>query len=243
MREFESRFETIRDGLKEETARANAIARRRERRTLAIRRTLVALSLILGTTLFETRALAIADEVPPSFHGVAAMKVGGPTTQPIGHYSFCKHAPRECGAGKRDVAPPALTATRWTALKRINVHVNAAVSPRTDFEMHGLAELWSYPTDMGDCEDYVLMKRRLLMAQGFGAGDLLITVVRKPDGEGHAVLTVRTDRGDYVLDNLSDEVRSWNATPYRYLKRQASHHAGRWVDIEDGPSTLVGSVD
>jgi predicted transglutaminase-like cysteine proteinase len=32
---------------------------------------------------------------------------------------------------------------------------------------------------------------------------LLLTLVRGADGEGHAVLTVTTDKGDYVVDNMS----------------------------------------
>jgi predicted transglutaminase-like cysteine proteinase len=70
----------------------------------------------------------------------------------------------------------------------------------------------------------------------------LITVVRKPNGEGHAVLTVRTDRGDFVLDNLNDSVKLWNATNYRYLKRQASNHTGRWVSLREGNNPVVGAV-
>ncbi|MCY1373525.1 hypothetical protein D3C81_1974220 [compost metagenome] len=72
--------------------------------------------------------------------------------------------------------------------------------------------------------------------------DLLITVVRKPDGEGHAVLTVRTDRGDFVLDNLTDEVLRWDETEYTYLKRQAANNTGRWVTIESQDNLLVGAV-
>jgi predicted transglutaminase-like cysteine proteinase len=56
------------------------------------------------------------------------------------------------------------------------------------------------------------------------------------------VLTVRTDKGDYVLDNLSDSVKLWSATPYRFLKRQASEHTGRWVTIREGSAPLVGAV-
>ena len=104
------------------------------------------------------------------------------------------------------------------------------------------AILWSYPDGAGDCEDFVLLKRRMLMEKGFAAGDLLITVVRKPDGEGHAVLTLRTAQGDYILDNLNNEVKLWTETPYRYLKRQASFHAGRWVSIENGDAVMVSSV-
>ena len=96
----------------------------------------------------------------------------------------------------------------------------------------------------GDCEDYVLEKRRDLARLGLSLSNLLITVVRKPDGEGHAVLTVRTDKGDYILDNLTDAVRLWDQTGYRFLKRQASNHTGRWVTIREAqPSApLVGSV-
>ena len=236
----------VRNGLRRDAAKRGEAAARRLGRSVAMRRILVALALVCAATLSQTRALAVADVVPthdPSRAGVAAMKVGAVTSQPIGHYSFCKEAPQECGAGKRDLAPPPLTATRWEAIRHVNALVNEVIAPRTDFEMHGLAELWSYPTAMGDCEDYVLMKRRMLMERGFRPGNLLITVVRKPDGEGHAVLTVRTTQGDYVLDNLSDEVSLWSETAYSFLKRQASFHAGRWVDIENGPATLVGSVE
>ncbi len=81
------------------------------------------------------------------------------------------------------------------------------------------------------------------MAAGFSAADLLITVVRKPDGEGHAVLTVRSQSGDFVLDNLNDEVKLWTETRYTFLKRQSSTDTGRWVTIENGTSeVLVGAL-
>ncbi len=88
----------------------------------------------------------------------------------------------------------------------------------------------------------MLEKRRDLMREGVALSNLLITVVRKPDGEGHAVLTVRTSKGDFVLDNLTDSVRQWDMTGYRYLKRQASDHTGHWVTIREGQAPLVGSV-
>ncbi|MEM7069427.1 MAG: transglutaminase-like cysteine peptidase, partial [Pseudomonadota bacterium] len=94
-------------------------------------------------------------------------------------------------------------------------------------------EFWTYPTNFGDCEDYVLMKRHMLMERGWPASSLLITVVRQPNGEGHAVLTVRTDRGDFILDNLETKVKPWNETPYTYLKRQAEDHSGRWIALKD----------
>lgn len=99
-----------------------------------------------------------------------------------------------------------------------------------------------YPNGRGDCEDFALEKRRRLMQKGFSAGDLLMTVVRKPDGEGHAVLTVRTAQGDFILDNLDGGVKLWTQTPYRFLKRQATNHSGHWVTIDNSAEVLVGSV-
>ena len=130
----------------------------------------------------------------------------------------------------------------WKTLTEVNLSVNERIVPMTDEELYGRDEVWTYPTDAGDCEDFVLEKRKELMAKGFPATDLLITVVRKPDGEGHAVLTVRTTQGDFVLDNLNNDVKLWTDTPYTYLKRQAAFDTGRWVSIEQSPEVVVGAL-
>jgi predicted transglutaminase-like cysteine proteinase len=169
------------------------------------------------------------------------MKAGGITSQPIGHYEFCQTYRSECRAGARRAAAK-VTEFGWSMVREINAAVNHDIAPMTDKDLHGRDEYWSYPDGAGDCEDFVLVKRKKLMEKGFSAGDLLITVVRKPDGEGHAVLTVRSTEGDFILDNLNDEVKLWTTTPYRFLKRQASFHAGRWVSIENGDAVMVSSV-
>ena len=71
---------------------------------------------------------------------------------------------------------------------------------------------------------------------------MLITVLRRASGEGHAVLTVRTDQGDVILDNLNDVVMNWDETSYNFLKRQSTTHTGRWVTIREGEAPLVGSL-
>lgn len=173
----------------------------------------------------------------------SVMATGGPTSQPIGHYEFCKARPAECSVRPKDLAPARLTAGLWGKLTSVTTAVNAAVKPMSDLEIYGKDEVWAYPDKgVGDCEDYVLEKRRRLARLGISLANLLITVVRKPDGEGHAVLTVRTDKGDFVLDNLTDKVKPWDQSGYRYLKRQAIDNAGRWVSIRDGQQVLVGAV-
>lgn len=171
-----------------------------------------------------------------------SMRTGGVTSQPIGHYEFCRTHRAECIGSRRDPGAAKVTNFGWTMVREINAEVNRAVTPMTDKELFGKDELWSYPDGAGDCEDFVLLKRRKLIERGFSPADLLITVVRKPDGEGHAVLTVRSTDGDFVLDNLEDDVRLWTETPYRYLKRQATFHPGRWVSIENGDAVMVSSV-
>ncbi|PRD53072.1 transglutaminase-like cysteine peptidase [Phyllobacterium myrsinacearum] len=175
----------------------------------------------------------------------AFMQTGGLTSQPIGHYEFCKRLPDECSIRSRNVAPAKMTRDFWELIVNVNSHVNQTVKPLTDMEIYGVEEYWGYPDkvgNVGDCEDYVLEKRRELMQAGISPADLLITVVRKPDGEGHAVLTVRTDTGDFILDNLADNVKNWSETEYTYLKRQATNNTGRWVSIEAPSNILVGSV-
>ena len=168
---------------------------------------------------------------------------GGLTSQPIGHYEFCRANPAECSIAGPDAGPLVLNKAVWTRISKVNVEVNSAIKPMSDKDIFGKDEVWAFPTSgMGDCEDYVLEKRRRLFRGGIPLSDLLITVVRKRDGEGHAVLTVRTDKGDYILDNLSDTVKAWEQTGYRYLKRQASTHTGRWVSLRDGNTLMVGSV-
>jgi predicted transglutaminase-like cysteine proteinase len=172
----------------------------------------------------------------------SAMLTGGLTSQPIGHYEFCRRLPAECSIRPTNLKPQHLTRELWLLLQKVNLQVNRQIQPMNDIDNNGQEEYWEYPTTVGDCEDYVLLKRRILANNGISLSDLLITVVRKPDGEGHAILTVRTDRGDFELDNLTDEIKPWTETGYHYLKRQAIDNTGRWVNIRGEDNLLVGSV-
>ncbi|GAA4124929.1 transglutaminase-like cysteine peptidase [Aminobacter aganoensis] len=196
-------------------------------------RTGVFLGLLAGAFLSAGAAFAASEP----------MVTGGLTSQPIGHYDFCRLNPRECSIKQRDTGPEQMTGALWRKMVAVNVATNAAIKPMNDIDIYGRDEVWTYPANgEGDCEDYVLEKRRTLSQEGVSLANLLITVVRKPDGEGHAVLTVRTSKGDFVLDNLTDTVRQWDETGYRYLKRQSSENTGRWVSIREGQESMVGSV-
>lgn len=198
----------------------------------------------MGTT---RKTLSAAVALVTLLFGVSAvqaqtfMPTTGATTQPVGHYDFCQRTPSEC---RKTVVhkPVELTRQLWAAMVEINDVVNNAIAPRTDSEIWGVEEYWSYPTNgYGDCEDYALEKRRRLMNAGVPASNLLITVVRQPNGDGHAVLTINTARGDFILDNLEPRILAWEETGYQFLKRQSPRHAGMWVGIEDGRDLLLVS--
>ncbi len=178
-----------------------------------------------------------------AYAGASFMHTGGRTTQPVGHYELCQSRPQECRQATPQQAPVELTRKLWAKIIAVNDTVNTSIMPFTDMQMWGREEVWSFPVNgRGDCEDYVLEKRRMLMQAGVPAGNLLITVVRQPNGDGHAVLTVHTSMGDFILDNLEPRVLAWSETDYTYLKRQSERNSGAWVAINDGRADAVASV-
>ena len=158
--------------------------------------------------------------------------LGDTTRAPIGWVEFCTESPGECHGGASEPRDIVMTQAAWRDLLRVNHWVNETVKPMTDMEHWGVIEKWSIPTDgYGDCEDYVLLKRKLLIDAGWPREALLITVVRDKQGEGHAVLTVKTDHGEFVLDNLTDAIRPWDATGYKFVKRQSQSDPNMWLDL------------
>ncbi len=196
---------------------------------------------IKGLLLAMMALFAMSSAAMPAATNTLWMETGQATSQPIGHYEFCQSHGNECGPN-RNVGPMEMTDAKWALVRAINTSVNTTIAPMTDKDIYGKEEVWAYPTTAGDCEDYALLKRRILIQRGFSPSNLLMTVLRKPDGEGHAVLTLRTTKGDFVLDNLAATVKPWYDAPYSFIKRQSSANAGRWVTIENGRDVLVGAL-
>ena len=169
--------------------------------------------------------------------------VGDVTRPPIGWVEFCAERASECKVAPSEPRNVVLTPRLWRELVRINQTVNADIKPMTDLEHYGVVEKWAYPEDgYGDCEDYVLLKRRMLMEAGWPREALLITVVRETSGDGHAVLTVKTDRGDLVLDNQNEAIVLWSESGYRFVKRQSQSDPNVWVSLGDPrPSALTAT--
>jgi predicted transglutaminase-like cysteine proteinase len=168
------------------------------------------------------------------------ISTGDVTRPPVGWVDFCAEHTFECKVAPTAPRDVVLTNKTWTDLVRINKWVNEHVKPMTDMDHWGVVEKWSYPDDgYGDCEDYALLKRRMLTEAGWPREALLMTVVRERSGDGHAVLTVKTDKGEFILDNQEEKILLWSETSYRYVKRQSQSDPNRWVSLGDPRPTVA----
>lgn len=185
----------------------------------------LALALMLPSGLKAQTATAL-----PSLSGPGAIK--NHAVKPVpGWIIFCRQRPGECAINSSDPATIGLTPQVWETLARVNRQVNAAIKPMTDMEHWGVVDHWGFAEDgYGDCEDYQLVKRERLVAAGFPRRALRMTAVIDRDGEPHAVMMVRTNQGDFVLDNKRDAILPWRQTGYIYLQREGST-GSTWVSI------------
>jgi len=191
---------------------------------------------LVASLIGLTSAAHAASAVEPHDGNTRALyaSLGDATRAPIGWTEFCSENPADCAGGATEPRDIVMTQTTWKDLNRINRWVNEHVKPMTDMDHWGVVEKWSYPTDgYGDCEDYVLLKRKLLIDAGWPRQALLITVVRDKQGEGHAVLTVKSNKGEFILDNENEDVVAWTDTGYRYVKRQSQADQNVWVSLGD----------
>lgn len=198
---------------------------------------LIAGLLFALTALASAAPAAALDLTNVAFIQTAA----GKTSVPVGHLEFCRSRPDECRRYDRVEPATVLTETTWQQLVSINAHYNQTIVPMTDMELYQVEEYWTYPNGYGDCEDFALAKRRDLIKAGWHPSTLMIAVVREPNGDGHAVLMARTDRGDMILDNQDSMIRLWSETPYTFIKRQSTASAADWVDMIDDRVQVVAA--
>ncbi len=161
------------------------------------------------------------------------MQTYGYAFAPPGFYVFCEREPRLCSTDGSE-AVVTLTSKRRAQLEEINRSVNRNFEQRDD-EPGIVGDIWELPrSGEGDCEDLAIQKKANLLKLGWPASALLLTVATN-QGVGHAVLTVRTNEGDLILDNNTDAVKLWRQTGYNYYARQKLNADGgtQWVRISD----------
>jgi predicted transglutaminase-like cysteine proteinase len=166
--------------------------------------------------------------------GIQLIRFDAPTLAPMAFTQFCLKYPSDCKSGRLLLEGDRieLNDTRRSELETINRTVNSSIRPERN--ENGLAgEKWLLSPLRGDCNDYAVTKRHQLIARGWPARTVLLSEVVTVSGEHHLVTVVRTNSGDLVLDNLTDQIKPWSRTPYRWLRIQTPKNPNYWASISE----------
>jgi predicted transglutaminase-like cysteine proteinase len=200
-------------------------------------RLLVLVSLAyVGITFPQTARGQSSGRVPSA----SSMSVSGKKAEPtLAWEKFCQRLPHECAIDLTEPETLTLTEETWGMIVEVNERVNSTIKAVTDWDRWGVEDRWDYPDDgAGDCEDIQILKRRLLTEFGLPRRAMRMTVVLDEIRAGHAVLMVRTDQGDFILDNRTNAVLPWSETPYEYHKREGAEGLA-WVALSHERAPVV----
>ncbi|GEP01334.1 transglutaminase-like cysteine peptidase [Methylobacterium haplocladii] len=195
---------------------------------------LVGLAFLVGSAGADAREQAAA--LPPISVGATPIGAARPI---LAWTEFCRSYTAECAVDASEPTRIALSPSVWSLVVSVNRRINRSIRAQTDQDHWGVPDRWDLAEDgVGDCEDFQLLKRRLLAEAGLPRRAMRMTVVIDEKGEGHAVLTLITDRGDYILDNKTSAVTAWHETGYTFIKRESQDSTG-WVSLGGVTSPMV----
>ena len=179
--------------------------------------------LLIASTLISLTGAAQADYITVT---------GETSSRPLAHSQYCVRDPKFCSPMEPERVE--LTEALYDELEGVDDEVNKTIIPMSDQNNFGRKEYWSLPRDgLGDCEDYALLKRQMLLKKGWPAGAMRLVMVKTWDDTGHMVLAVSTDKGDLILDNNAWEIRDWGHIPYTGYKVQNLEDPTLWMIVEN----------
>ena len=195
----------------------------------------VALAGLALTSFFGLARSASAESLFPA-RVTDYIQVVGPAGPTRAWIRFCQRRPGECRVDLSQPARISLNPQVWAALTQVNKRVNSSILAVTDQDHWGVLDRWDFPDDgLGDCEDIQLLKRRLLVQAGLPHRAMRMAAVIDEQGQGHAVLMILTDHGDFILDNKRDAILPWRRTGYAFIKREGTNNRA-WVALGDQPA-------
>ena len=167
-----------------------------------------------------------------AYSNIDRIRFDQPTLAPMAYTQFCLRYANECNDRKVRFrgGPVRLDESRWAELATVNREVNARIRPERN-ERGYAGDKWLIGPLRGDCNDYAVTKRHELMERGWSARNLLLSEVVTSGGEHHLILVVRTSGGDFVLDNLTQQVRPWSRVPYHWVRIQRPDGSQLWSSV------------
>jgi predicted transglutaminase-like cysteine proteinase len=193
---------------------------------------MAALTIAAITVRFEPAEAGKLDIMMEPRSAIHHIQFATSTLPPMAFTQFCLRYNGECRQQRTIFrgGPVKMTRQRAANLRAINDTVNDNIAPHPN--LRGLAgEEWLINPDRGDCNDYAVSKRHMLLERGWPARALLLSEVKMASGEHHLVLVVRSDRGDLVLDNMTRVVRAWNKVPYKWVRMQSASDPNIWSKV------------
>ncbi|MDX8529248.1 transglutaminase-like cysteine peptidase [Mesorhizobium sp. MSK_1335] len=94
----------------------------------------------------------------------------------------------------------------------VNSSINRLIAYRKDSVVYGKLDYWAKPSEVlehraGDCEDFAILKMAALLRAGIPAQSMSLVVLQDRRRKFfHAVLSVSTGSGAFILDSLSNAV-------------------------------------
>jgi predicted transglutaminase-like cysteine proteinase len=152
----------------------------------------------------------------------------------------CDKAPLTCQApvvkafARLDAENEETALPRLVLIRKANLAVNHAIRYQLDPVTYGREDYWATPVETaqhgaGDCEDFAIMKMGMLAAFGLPLSSMQVVVLKDTKRNiGHAVLNVRVGEMNYILDNLTDQVRSDDQIA-NYQPFYSVSSAGSWL--------------
>jgi predicted transglutaminase-like cysteine proteinase len=154
-----------------------------------------------------------------------------------GQVELCKRLPDTCFRQTKEYVPLRVDAAFMKKLTAENIHINKTIVPADDKAQYGQDDYWNLPDDgKGDCEDFVLAKMKLFHEKfGIPLNNMSMVYVEitpdnKKDVGNHAILALRTSDGDYLFNNLTEDVVFPYETPYKFVAATSFEDFTRWQD-------------
>ena len=140
-------------------------------------------------------------------------------------------------------------------LAGVNRGVNGLIAYRGDKAVYGSADHWAKPAEIlqrgsGDCEDFAILKMAALLGAGIPAQSMSLVVLQDHHkGVFHAVLSVSTGSGTFILDNVRNAVVKDTSLPsyvplYSFSMDRAWIHGSKsgnaqLADVKGGLSAIA----
>lgn len=155
-----------------------------------------------------------------------------PILPPFAHSLFCLRRPAECEVKRLAMRHGriALNDARRAEMVAVNRTVNRSINPQHKSD-NVIEANWTISPSSGDCNDYAVTKRHLLIKLGWPTDALLLAEVVTGWGEHHLVLVINAREGTYVLDNLTPAIREWTEVSYRWVRMQSPKNPKLWWTV------------